>query len=244
MATPQVQLTSSNNEGSCNYLIPLLTKDLESSAHDDDQERVYDLVGFVCLGHAFLRNLFLEIPSNGETVTIIQPSPTLRRLHCFNWLYDNMSNPHIHYIMRVLLIAQTRNPGSKSLWRFEASDEEIDAALTLVNAQQRPVLSQLLQQRRKDLCLWENLAIFDSLGSNRCDLFQKGVLFTLIINDLKVARSPLYANYLQGFNWSSFVQFLAYATSGLVEYLEQPEMKYMAMPELLRKPLSDYFVEC
>jgi hypothetical protein len=120
MATPQVQLTSSNHKGSCNYLIPLLAKELESSAHDDDQERVYDLVGLACLGHPFLRDFPLDIGFYPETVTIMQPSPTIYRLRCFNWLYNNRTNPHIHDIMNALVKAQTRNPELKLLWRFEA----------------------------------------------------------------------------------------------------------------------------
>jgi hypothetical protein len=247
MATPQVQLTSSNHEGLCDYLIPLLAKELESSAHDDDQERVYDLVGLACLGHPFLRDFSLFIRFSGEAMTITQPSPTIYRLLCFDWLYKNITNPHIHDILNALVKAQTRNPELKLLWRFEASDEEIDAALALVNAQKRPTLSHLLQDCRENLCLWGHLSILDSLDRDRWDLSQQCVLFTLIINDLKVSKSPLYANYLQGGDWSTFkdphVQFLAYAISGLEEYLEQPGMKHMAIPEPLRKPLSDYLME-
>jgi hypothetical protein len=122
--------------------------------------------------------------------------------------------------------------------------------LSLVNAQQRGLLSQILQECRKDLCLLEDLQILDSLGKDRCDISQKGFLFTLVINDLKAAKSPLYANYLQhlgrtnpSFLEDPHVQFLAYAISAPDQFLEQQEMKYMTIPEPLRKPLSDYLME-
>jgi hypothetical protein len=253
MAT-HAQLTSGYSKELCDYLIPPLAKELESSAHDDDQERVYDLVGLACFRHPFLRDFPLEIQVDHErTVTIRQPSPAIHRLHCFNWVWKNASNPHIHDIMKALMKAWRRNPDLKLLWRFEASNEEIDTALTLVNAHNRPILSKILHKHRKNLCLWENLVAFDILARGNLDPTQKGIIFKLLIKDLKAAKSPLYAEYLKpdiprslDHFQDPYIRFLAYAAFGTPTQdpdPEQPEIRYMTIPEPLRRPLSDYLME-
>jgi hypothetical protein len=139
----------------------------------------------------------------------------------------------------------------KLLWRFEASDEEIDAALTLVNAHQRPTLLGILQENRRDLCLWRNLVTLDVIARGDCDLTQKSLIFTILLNDFRSSKSPLYADYLKRSNsWylgileDLHVRFLGYAVSARDLYLEQQEIKYMTIPDPLRRPLSEYLVEC
>jgi hypothetical protein len=46
--TAQAELTSRDMKGLCDHLIPILAGELESSLHDDDQERIYDLIGLLC----------------------------------------------------------------------------------------------------------------------------------------------------------------------------------------------------
>jgi hypothetical protein len=146
------------------------------------------------LGHPLFRNFSLEVQDTWETITILQPSPAIHRLLCSNWLSKCRLSPYIYDVMKALVEVQKRSPGLKLLWRFEANEDEVSEALTLVNAQQRPGLSQVLQKQRKDPCLWNTLLTFDTLVRDGFDLMQKGIMFALLINDLSVVKSPLYAN--------------------------------------------------
>ncbi|PVG01116.1 hypothetical protein CPB86DRAFT_805524 [Serendipita vermifera] len=245
----QTRLTSGNFDTICDYLVQQLAEELESTSHDDDQERVCDLIGLALFKHPFLHNFPITISRILRSTKIVQPPAMFYRLHCFDWISKLASYPHIHTILRALVEVQRRNSSIKLLWRFEASDEEINTALTLVNAQERDEVSRFLQGCRRNPCLGNTMKAIDSLFSTGSDQAQQKVMMELLMKDLSRADPLLYKEFVDPtVKWTfralqiPYIRLLACAMAGMDEELDQPDMAYITIPEWFREPMSDYIL--
>jgi hypothetical protein len=189
------QLVSNGTTNMCDYLIPRLAEELGARLHDDDQDRVDTLICLAHLGQPPLQDFQLSLPLYSAAATAQRPSRLLYRLRCANWIQSQIDHPHLHAILRSLVVTRRRNSNLKFLWRFIATDEEVEEALTLVDAQHRQDLSNHLNNKLKNLYLFETLETFDKLIARGCDQGQTEVIVELLCHDIPSVDSPLYVDY-------------------------------------------------
>jgi hypothetical protein len=181
----------------CDYLIPRLAEELESRLHDDDQDRVDTLICLAHLGQPPLQDFQLSLPLYPD-VPVQRPSRLIYRILCANWIESQIDHPQLHTILKALVAARRRDSNLKLLWRFIATDKEVEEALPLVDAQDREELSEYLKSGRRMPYLIETLETFDKIIARGCDERQKEVMVELLCHDLPRVDSPLYADYFDG----------------------------------------------
>ncbi|PVF96674.1 hypothetical protein CPB86DRAFT_497515 [Serendipita vermifera] len=192
LVTLQRDLTSRKREDMWSDVIPILCGDIKSHVSENEQGRVDNLICLALLHQPPIQDVPLEFRLWGNSVTVTRPSIFFYRLRCANWMKFLVDHPHIHAILEALHSVQARNPNLQLLWRFVATDEEVAAALRLVDAPKRPSVSDFIEHQRQRHHLGETLTALDKLIGKGCQQEEFDVIVGLLCNDLKHAGSPLY----------------------------------------------------
>ncbi|PVF96697.1 hypothetical protein CPB86DRAFT_736422 [Serendipita vermifera] len=191
------QLISKGTVDLCDYLIPQLAEELRSRPHDDAQDRMDTLICLAHLRRPPLQNCkqSVNLLLKGSEITIQNPSRLIYRLCCANWIESQIDHPHIHTILKALVATQKRNPSVKPLFRFIATDREVDEAVTLVDAPHRTDLYKHIISERKEPYLIETFETFDNIIASGCNGAQREVMVELLCHDLLNADPRFYKYY-------------------------------------------------
>jgi hypothetical protein len=246
IAALQRDLTSKGWEDMLDEFIPLLSKDIELHAHENEQDRVDNLISLVHLKKLPLQTIPLEIKGWYPVFFISQPSILYYRLSCINWIYSGINNRHIHSIFKALLAAQRRDPQVNLLWRFIANDEEIDAALALSSPQDRSELSDRIREERNGVYIARTLEGLDQLVAQGCDEDQRATMIGLLCNELAKISTSLYKGYLPVRTVKSlrdpWIRLVGYAVAGINERIGPSSSADLEVPKFLKENLSKYFL--
>ncbi|PVF96692.1 hypothetical protein CPB86DRAFT_736413, partial [Serendipita vermifera] len=211
----------------CDYLIPHLAKELISSPHDDEQDRVDNLICLAHLRQPPLDNFPLVLDG---WFSIPNPSILIYRLRCAYWVHSQVDHPHIHTILKALHTAQGRNPDVSLLWRFEATEEEISTALTTLSAIDRSLVPFCIQDRREEPGYIATLQAFDKLIARGCTSDQRCIMIDLMCNDLK--KVSLYPKYFNNHRQSIMalkdpgLRLCGFLAAGMYQELDESSIVY------------------
>jgi len=130
-----------------------------------------------------------------STKTIIMPeSPVMTRLRCrqIEWINSCRSYPEgtLVKILKSLTSAQLRT--LPPLWRFGATDDEVNDLLASIDAQDRDLMEGLMSAERQNNHHVDALKAFDDLLINRDGLTD--AVLELVFEDLGLPKSPLHIN--------------------------------------------------
>ncbi|CAG8618797.1 11898_t:CDS:2 [Acaulospora colombiana] len=227
------------------YLIPRLARALAGRAHDDDQDRVDNLIFLAHLGSLPPRGPSVVTSWSYGDIPVSRSSTLIQRLKCVNWIKNQDSIPHIHDILNTLLVVQLRNPDVSPLWRLVTTDEDVAATSILVGAQHRSELMDLINYERKAPRLNGILQAFDLLIARGCNNGQRRVLIQLLCNELQNPKLPPSSNHYVTFGLQTsfrdpWIQFVVYLAAGMDKQLDHLYMKYSRFPYELEPTLSRY----
>ncbi|PVF96694.1 hypothetical protein CPB86DRAFT_498343 [Serendipita vermifera] len=237
---------SKSTANMCDYLIPVLAEELISNIHDDEQERVINLVCLIHLKRLPLDGLPLLID---HMIEIPNPSPLVYRLLCASWIRSHTRNPHIHKIMEALWAVQMKNPDVSPLWRFEAAEDEITTALARVNAQKRRFLEVMIQQEQKQQEYSQILGTFDDIIAQGCGGGQRAIIAGLMCNDLRKFDLSLHGDHFPYIRQSvaelrdPWLRLCGYLAAGMYRELEESSMVYIDIPGTVKEFLTYHLLE-
>jgi hypothetical protein len=246
LATLQWTVTSKNSVDMWNEFIPLLAEDIVINAHENEQERVDTLISLLCLQRPTLETVPLRVGDSWSPIIISRPSILFYRLQSAAWVWSHTNKPYIHSILDALLAAQKRRPQINLLWRFVASDEEVNEALALSSPQDRSSLSHHIREQRKYMYLGVILRSFDRLVVRGCSNDQRVVMIELLCNDLAKISRDLYESYHSA--WSPkalgdpWIRLIGYAAAGINERLCPSSIADPEIPESMKGAFSKYFL--
>ncbi|PVF96676.1 hypothetical protein CPB86DRAFT_859851, partial [Serendipita vermifera] len=256
LVTLQKKLTSRTREDAWNDLIPILCEDIKSRAHEDEQERVDNLICLALLHRPPVHGVPLRLYNGGSnswkkggmyiSATVAKPSIFFYRLWCVNWVESLVNHPHIHAILGALHSAQRRSPHLRLLWRFVATDEEVDAALRLINPEDRLKVSRFIEYQRKSHHLRETLSALDKLVGKTDRGEEFNAIIRLLCNDIQSANLPSYKTSIQYREievlQNPWLRLIGYAVTGNPKRLAPSSISDPRMPESIGNSFTDYLL--
>jgi hypothetical protein len=246
IAEHQRNLTSKSWDDMLDEFIPLLAKDIEQHAHENEQDRVDTLISLVHLKKPPLQTIPFKVKRWDATDFIPQPSILHYRLVCINWIDSGIKSRHINLILKALLASQERNPQLNLLWRFISREEEIDAALALSSPQIRPEILEFIREERERIHLNAILEGLDKLVAQGCDEEQRTVVMELLCNDLATISTSLYKTYFLAEEAGSlkdpWIRLVGYAATGFDGRIGPSSIADLEIPKSLKRAFSKYFL--
>jgi hypothetical protein len=249
LAKLQWRATSKSQVDMWDEFIPLLAEDIRTNAYENEQERVDTLISFICLGRPPLETIPLEIEHYFGNVPISRPSILCYRLVSANWMRSNIDKPYIHSVFEALLAVQNRTRHINLLWRFIASDEEVDGILALSSPRDRSSLSEFIRRRRHGMYLTETLYGFDHLVANGCTEEQRAVMIEMLCNDL--TRSSPNGYNSDNLYWEResitslkdpWIRLVGCAATGMEERPSPSSIADLEIPDSLKRAFSKCFL--
>ncbi|PVF96632.1 hypothetical protein CPB86DRAFT_816149 [Serendipita vermifera] len=255
----QRDLTSKRREDMWGDIIPILCKDIKTRAHENEQERVDNLICLAFLHQPPIQDVPLRLYNgwgNGWqranysiSTTVSRPSIFYYRLWCANWIEPLVNHPHIHAILGALDAAQRRDPRLRLLWRFVTTEEEVDVALGFVDPDDRPQVSAFIKEQRKDHYLPKILKAFDNIIKQGCNKDELEVIIRLLCNDLRNAGSPLYDNTISDWNkelieslQNPWLRLIGYAVAGSAKWIGPSLISDIEMPDSIGECFGNYLL--
>lgn len=246
LVTLQWAMTSRDSTDMWDEFIPLLCQEIKLHAHENEQKRVDTLISLVCFQRPPLETIPFRAGDRWFPRIISRPSIFFYRLGSANWVRFHADKPFIHSILEALLAAQRRRPQINLLWRFVASDEEINEALALSSPQDRFSLSDYIQKERQEMYLEDTLKGFDQLVAKGCSEGQRAVITELLCNDLAKVGPGSYKLYYSVEDAQSlrdpWIRLIWYAAAGINGQIASSSITDLDIPTSMKRAFSKYFL--
>ncbi|CAG8727626.1 16167_t:CDS:2, partial [Acaulospora colombiana] len=140
-----------------------------------------------------------------------------------------------------------RNSDVLLLWKFKATDEEIASTLSLVDANERPDVSKLIDSERRTGRYRGILHAFESLIEGLDDENQRNIVIELLCNELSGIKPSLsqdsFRIWILDEVQDPWVRFVASLAVGMGQPLEHPSIAYSRLSQELMRALSKYLLD-
>ncbi|PVF91612.1 hypothetical protein CPB86DRAFT_820349 [Serendipita vermifera] len=252
LVTLQRDLTSRMREDMWGDVIPILCEDIKSRAHEDEQKRVDNLICLALLHRPPIQDIPLVLYNGWDNnwqmgncyifAPVARPSVFFYRLSCANWIKGLLDHPHIHAILGALHSVRRRNSHLRLLWRLMATEEEVAAALRLVDPDYKFEISKFIEYQRQAHHLPDTLIALDKLVEEGCDEEEFDVIIRLLWDDFK---STLYRESLDSWEiqrleslQNPWLRLIGYAITGILR--GSPFVDSAIIPQLRMRFMREF----
>lgn len=164
----------------------IMKMEREILTHPDKiQDCVGNLLSLFFLEQPMIPGLSLPVELECGRVVIERPPPLVYRLEYVKWVQNIPSKQPPHELLSALRTAQ-EDLKEFSLWRFIASDEEIEEAVSQILPLHRRDLEKKMREACEKFDLQAVIAAFDSLIAQKCSDEQHRVIIELLCHDLQL----------------------------------------------------------